>query len=201
MSSCQIHCLRIQDWTNAHIITQKHKRILNLNCREVLCALSADKCQVSFSFDWRSGHKALPFFANFCQETCILWRLGNGFALSSVSQSVSRSNLVFAVCQFREIGCRTFWNFTMTNFFVLISDQTGPHCLASYIQCRWTQTWIGFGLGIPQECPYVSLDVAWKYVPMKLRWSARDITFVHECRRVPCFRKCCRPCLIRKGVV
>ena len=39
MQSCQIRCLRIQDWTNVHIITAKHILILNLDCREVLCIL------------------------------------------------------------------------------------------------------------------------------------------------------------------
>ena len=57
----------------------------------------------------------------------------------------------------------------------------------------------------PQEFLNFFLDldrcVAWTYVPMGLHWSARDVMFVHECRRVPCFRKCCRQCLIRKGVV
>ena len=38
-------------------------------------------------------------------------------------------------------------------------------------------------------------------MPMDMHWSARDITFVHECRRVQYFREFCRPCLIRKGAV
>ena len=53
-----------------------------------------------------------------------------------------------------------------------------------------------------QECPKFSLDsdrcVATELVPIELRWSARDIMFVLECRRVSYFRK---SCLIRKGVV
>ena len=41
----------------------------------------------------------------------------------------------------------------------------------------------------------------WKYVPMELHWSARDIIHVHECRRVPCFREFCRPCFVCKCAV
>ena len=53
-----------------------------------------------------------------------------------------------------------------------------------------------------QECLLLIWIAVW---PEKMcQWnlqSARDIIFVHECRRLPCFRKCCRPGLIRKGVV
>ena len=127
LQSCQIRCFQIQDWTNAHIITQStHTFWIWIVARWCVCAL----CSVQLpSFLSESLTHTKLAFANFCWEACLLWHVRNGFAVSDVSHSVSRSSWVFALGHTCEIGFRKFWYFTMTSFFVLIvPTKAVTHC-------------------------------------------------------------------------